>query len=481
MKPLSLLPARRGCGWVLGVGWALFGSTASWGAEMPPQGVDALGLTGQLTFRDAYIFEITGWGAASDPASLVPNALNFGQVVSSPRMLPESNRLGGNDVLLHPEYPSFAVLTNSIQITANTVGVACGEKHTLLLKRDGTVQAVGSGQSGQLEVPWGLSNAVAVAAGTDHSLALRSDGRVVAWGWNHAGQACVPPDLSGVMAIAAGRDYSLALRNDGTVRAWGGVPPGSSEDADDRFEGGEMEPPSEVRKVQRNPVIAIAAGVRHALALRSDGSVVGWGSNWDRRAWEVPSGFGPFAAVSAGSGFSVGLRRDRTVQAWGDNRYHQLDVPPELKDVIGLACGSYHTVALRANGSVVVWGNNASGQTTLPPAVGQVVAIAAGGVHSEILEHGGPLMTDPRITEGRFRCELNLPAGQRYRLQASTDLRGWVTLKADTAFPMRMGWDGLVRLEGAAFYRVQPVWPGDPDYVSGYYLSSSRKQIGIGP
>ena len=44
------------------------------------------------------------------------------------------------------------------------------------------VVAWGDNDSGQTNVPSGLSNVVAIAAGGYHSLALTAEGRVVAWG-----------------------------------------------------------------------------------------------------------------------------------------------------------------------------------------------------------------------------------------------------------------------------------------------------------
>jgi alpha-tubulin suppressor-like RCC1 family protein len=50
-------------------------------------------------------------------------------------------------------------------------------------------------------------------------VALKSDGTVVAWGQNSDGQTNVPVGLRGVMAIAAGSRHTVALKSDGTVVA----------------------------------------------------------------------------------------------------------------------------------------------------------------------------------------------------------------------------------------------------------------------
>ena len=59
--------------------------------------------------------------------------------------------------------------------------------HTVGLKSDGTVVAVGNNSHGQLDVgSW--SGIVQVAAGVDHTVGLKSDGTVVAVGYNRYGQ-----------------------------------------------------------------------------------------------------------------------------------------------------------------------------------------------------------------------------------------------------------------------------------------------------
>jgi hypothetical protein len=59
---------------------------------------------------------------------------------------------------------------------------------------------------------------LAIASG---SAWAQTGGTVVAWGVNDYGQTTVPAGLSGVTAIAAGIYHSLALKSDGTVVAWG--------------------------------------------------------------------------------------------------------------------------------------------------------------------------------------------------------------------------------------------------------------------
>jgi alpha-tubulin suppressor-like RCC1 family protein len=349
---------------------------------------------------------------------------------------------------------------DQIRLTAYTVGMAVGEKHTLLLKRDGTVMAAGWNQSGQTEVPDRLVDVVAVAAGSDHSLALRADGRVVAWGWNQAHQTEVPADLEEVVAIAAGREFSLALQKNGAVRAWGGVLPGADGNAN---EGGAYEPPEELEtppwplKPGFSPVVAITAGWRHALALRQDGTVLGWGLRSERAAYTPPTNLGPVVAISAGKGFSLALKPDGTVRAWGSNGYHQLDVPPTACHVVAIASGSYHACALREDGTVVVWGDNSVGQTTVPSGLRNVAAIAAGGFGCEVLIQMQPRMAGVRVVNGRFYCDLNLPAGQPYRIEGSLDLIHWETVDLDVARPGWLEWQSMSRSQGGVFYRLAPL------------------------
>ncbi|TNJ54134.1 chromosome condensation regulator, partial [Paenibacillus hemerocallicola] len=65
--------------------------------------------------------------------------------------------------------------------------IAAGYRHTVGLKSDGTVAAVGWNKHDQCDVS-GWRDMVAVAAGWRRTVGLKSDGAVVAVGRNNEGQ-----------------------------------------------------------------------------------------------------------------------------------------------------------------------------------------------------------------------------------------------------------------------------------------------------
>lgn len=75
--------------------------------------------------------------------------------------------------------------------------MAAGLGHTVGLRSDGTVVAVGSNIQGQCAVE-GWTDVVAIAAGELHTVALRADGTLLAAGNNDRGQCDVPgPEAGG--------------------------------------------------------------------------------------------------------------------------------------------------------------------------------------------------------------------------------------------------------------------------------------------
>ncbi|MGB9880629.1 MAG: RCC1 domain-containing protein [Anaerolineae bacterium] len=168
-------------------------------------------------------------------------------------------------------------------------------RHTLVLRRDGTVWATGYNNYGQLgdgttatrltpvQVQ-GLTGVIDIAVGYGHSLALLSDGRVMAWGNNVYGQLgdgttqnkLVPVEVQGItnaVAIAAGDYHSLALLADGRVMAWGYNGKGQLGD------GTEQDKIVPVQAGGITNAVAVTAGRNMSCALLEDGRVAAWGDN----------------------------------------------------------------------------------------------------------------------------------------------------------------------------------------------------------
>ena len=223
--------------------------------------------------------------------------------------------------------------------------------------------------------------------------------RIASWGMNAYGQCTVPSSLTNAIAIAAGVSHTLALRSDGTLVVWG------------QNTYGQCTVPASATNI-----MAIAASAYNSLALRSDGVVIAWGDNSSGQC-TVPTPASNAVALAAGSIHALALRSDGTVVAWGNNSYGQCTVPASATNVIAIAAGDYHSLALRADGSIVAWGDNAYQQCIVPTSAINVMAIAAGPMHNLAVRADGTVIAwgaNNSFFDSRFRRWLgaNNPYGQ---------------------------------------------------------------------
>jgi hypothetical protein len=175
-------------------------------------------------------------------------------------------------------------------------------------------------------------------------------------------------------AIAGGGGHSLGLKSDGSIVAWGSN------------EVGQISVPS-----PNTDFAAVTAGGNHSLGLKSDGSILAWGHNdYDQTA--VPSPNADFVAVAAGWEHSLGLKSDGRIVAWGRNYHGQTAVPSPNTDFVAVAAGMDHSLGLKVDGSIVAWGRNDSGQTAVPSPNEDFVAVAAGWEHSLGLKSDGSIV-----------------------------------------------------------------------------------------
>jgi len=239
-----------------------------------------------------------------------------------------------------------------------------GKTFVLVARGDGSVVAWGRAPGGALEAPTPIAlpgPAERVAVSQSSAYVLLENGSVAAWGENDEGQlgngasgsnkplgmypkASLTPvkvtDLAGIIAIAAGLKHAIALRKDGTVWAWGNREDGAIGDGDGK-PGGSLRVLSATAPVAvrgLTGITQIAAGPHYNLALTRDGKVMSWGGN----------GAGELGVGTRATGWTP-------AEVTG------------LVDIVAIAAGSGQgtygvSAAVRKDGTLWVWGSGSSAQ-----------------------------------------------------------------------------------------------------------------------
>jgi hypothetical protein len=122
--------------------------------------------------------------------------------------------------------------------------------------------------------------------------------------------------------------------------------------------------------------------------------------------------------IAASGPHSLALKSDGTVVAWGSNSNGEATVPVGLTNVVSLAAGIFHSLALKADGTVVAWGLDNSGQATVPAGLSNVVTIAAGGYHSLALRSAAS-DSAPTITTQPVNQQVNQGGSVTFTVVAS--------------------------------------------------------------
>lgn len=323
---------------------------------------------------------------------------------------------------------------------------SAGFYNTLFLKSNGSLWATGWDLYGQLgngaydtSYPYGVdtpvqilsSGVAAISAGGEHSLFLKTNGSLWAMGWNAYGQlgdgttdagnyeTNHPEQIvsSGVTAISAGLNHSLFLKSGGSLWAMGDNSYGQLGDGGSN--GGNYLT-NRPEKIVASNVTAIAAGYRHSLFLKSDGSLWGMGDNaygqlgngmWTGTNVPMEIVSSNVTAIAAGDQDSFFLESDGSLWGMGNNAIGQLgmagftatNLPVELvtSNVTAVGVGSSHVVFLKSDGSLWAAGGNHYGQLgngtfsnlSQPAQIlsSGVSAVAAGYGHTVLVETNGSL------------------------------------------------------------------------------------------
>lgn len=239
-------------------------------------------------------------------------------------------------------------------------------------------------------------------------------GLFAAWGNATAVTTNSAAAVGSIIDIAAGGFHALALRTDGSVVAWG-----------DNTSGQTNIPPGLTN------IMAISAGTRHNLVLRSNGTVVAWGLNSSQQT-NVPVTLNGVAAVSAGADHSVALRTNGLLVTWGISS-GLTNFPASATNIAAIAAGPTVTLGLRSNGTVVAWGTATDSLTNLPASLTNIAAISVGLNHCLALRSNGTVIAWGNNTAGQISVPTDLTnvvkisAGWLHSLALRTDGKfvGW--------------------------------------------------------
>jgi alpha-tubulin suppressor-like RCC1 family protein len=294
------------------------------------------------------------------------------------------------------------IQTNApVEIISNGVTqIAVGGFHSLFIKSDGSLWGMGLDYFGELGCGPGVvngmqfgtnrpeqivtSNTVAIAAGAAHSLILKNDGSLWAMGYDAYGQlgdgttndnSYYPEQIvaSNVIAVAAGAFHSLFLKHDGSLWGMGYNLQGELGD-------GTTNVISIPEQIVGSNITAIAAGYAHSLFLKADGSLWGMGNNALGQLGDGTTNDADFpeqivssnvVAVAAGVAYSFFIKNDGSLWAMGQMGdwptnvlYFSTNRPQQIFDqgLKEIAGGYYHSLFLMTDGSVWASGDNEQGQ-----------------------------------------------------------------------------------------------------------------------
>lgn len=203
-----------------------------------------------------------------------------------------------------------------------------------------------------------------IDSGYHHTHVVTNSNRVFNWGDNYYGQlgrsqglqdystlsGLVPQEVTfslgsdTVHSVYGGRHHSVLLTNQGNVYAYG-----------DNTYSQLARDPKTTLSFSTTPVlipgltnvVLVAAGEYFSVALKTDGTIWGWGHNplgqltgettFDNsRIQETPIRIGTLTDivhVSAGANHIVVLRKNATLRVYGDNTYLQGSIPPQNSNI----------------------------------------------------------------------------------------------------------------------------------------------------
>ncbi|MCL2680649.1 MAG: hypothetical protein FWF11_04155, partial [Coriobacteriia bacterium] len=233
--------------------------------------------------------------------------------------------------------------------------------------------------------------------------------------------------------LSSGMGHTHFIKDDGTLWSWG------------RNESGRTGLGITAATPQTSPTQVgtdtnwkqVSAGMNHSHAIKTDGTLWGWGMNWHGVTGQgtttgnqaTPAQIGTdtdWMQVSAGGMFSLAIKTDGTLWAWGDNGraatgFGTITGTQLTPRQVGTAtnwtyvsAGNMHTHAIRSDGTLWAWGFHQFGRTGLgvatatyqmtPAQVGTATnwkQVSAASTHSHAVRSDGTLWAWGENANGR--------------------------------------------------------------------------------
>jgi alpha-tubulin suppressor-like RCC1 family protein len=207
-----------------------------------------------------------------------------------------SNKYGqiGDNTITYRSSP-----VQTVSGTASWFFVDSGDNHTVAIKQDGTLWT------------WGLNSYCQLGDGTQRSRSSPVQTNSYGYDWAQA---------------AAGNDFTLAVKQDGSLYAWG----------NNKF--GQLGDNTRANRRAPMPVFSgiyvdwktIAAGYSHSAGIRTDGTLWLWGSNSygelglgnissQSKPIQVMSSYSDWSDVVCGNNYTLALKSDGSIWGWGKN------------------------------------------------------------------------------------------------------------------------------------------------------------------
>lgn len=286
------------------------------------------------------------------------------------------------------------------RIDTNWALISTKNNTSYAIKDNGTLWAWGFNGEGQLgngttsnqSYPVQIgddSSWIQVNAGYTHTVAIKKNGTLWAWGQNIYGQLGDSTITYRKTPIQIGKDstwseastgygYTLAIKKNGTLWAWGNNNAGQL--GDNTFIN--KKTPIQIGADSNWLAIAPGSGLGHSIAIKTDGTLWGWGSNLNGSVGDgttinrnTPIQIGTdtnWAKIEAGADYTVALKKDGSLWGWGQNGGKLGDgtiinklLPTRIgtgNDWNTISSGMNFTAAVKNDGTLWAWGSNVYGQ-----------------------------------------------------------------------------------------------------------------------